>query len=79
MNDPRNPQFSPDQLGEVRRLQALYPHKQGALLPVLHLAQGVAEVPWDWFRQDFKTRHESASQEMEAIRCRSGEVIFGMI
>ena len=27
------------QLAEVRRLQALYPDKRGALLPVLHLAQ----------------------------------------
>jgi NADH-quinone oxidoreductase subunit E len=31
--------FSPDQLGEVRRLQALYPDKRAALLPVLHMAQ----------------------------------------
>ena len=31
--------FSPDQLAEVRRLQALYPDKRGALLPVLHMAQ----------------------------------------
>lgn len=31
--------FTPDQLAEVRRLQALYPDKRGALLPVLHLAQ----------------------------------------
>jgi NADH-quinone oxidoreductase subunit E len=31
--------FSPAQLAEVRRLQALYPDKRGALLPVLHLAQ----------------------------------------
>ena len=33
------PEFSAEQLAEVRRLQALYPHKQGALLPVLHMAQ----------------------------------------
>jgi NADH-quinone oxidoreductase E subunit len=32
-------QFSPDQLAEVRRLQALYPDRRGALLPVLHMAQ----------------------------------------
>jgi len=32
-------QFSEAQLGEVRRLQALYPDARGALLPVLHLAQ----------------------------------------
>ena len=32
-------QFSPDQLAEVRRLQALYPDPRGALLPVLHMAQ----------------------------------------
>jgi NADH-quinone oxidoreductase subunit E len=32
-------EFSPEQLTEVRRLQALYPDPQGALLPVLHLAQ----------------------------------------
>jgi NADH-quinone oxidoreductase subunit E len=31
--------FSPEQLGEVRRLQSLYPDKRGALLPVLHMAQ----------------------------------------
>jgi len=31
--------FSEAQLGEVRRLQGLYPDKRGALLPVLHLAQ----------------------------------------
>ncbi|MGH7278534.1 MAG: NADH-quinone oxidoreductase subunit NuoE [Candidatus Rokuibacteriota bacterium] len=33
------PRFSPAQLAEVRRLQSLYPDKQGALLPVLHMAQ----------------------------------------
>ena len=33
------PEFSPDQLAEVRRLQALYPHPRGALLPVLYMAQ----------------------------------------
>jgi NADH-quinone oxidoreductase subunit E len=32
-------EFSPQQMAEVRRLQSLYPHKQGALLPVLHMAQ----------------------------------------
>jgi NADH-quinone oxidoreductase subunit E len=31
--------FSAAQLGEVRRLQALYPSPRGALLPVLHMAQ----------------------------------------
>jgi NADH-quinone oxidoreductase subunit E len=31
--------FTPEQLAEVRRLQALYPDPRGALLPVLHLAQ----------------------------------------
>ena len=31
--------FTPAQLQEVRRLQALYPDKRGALLPVLHMAQ----------------------------------------
>jgi NADH-quinone oxidoreductase subunit E len=31
--------FSADQLGEVRRLQSLYPDRRGALLPVLHMAQ----------------------------------------
>lgn len=31
--------FSPEQLAEVRRLQALYPSPRGALLPVLHMAQ----------------------------------------
>jgi NADH-quinone oxidoreductase subunit E len=33
------PRFSVEQLAEVRRLQALYPDKRGALLPVLHMAQ----------------------------------------
>ena len=33
------PEFTAEQLGEVRRLQALYPDRRGALLPVLHLAQ----------------------------------------
>jgi NADH-quinone oxidoreductase subunit E len=31
--------FTPAQLAEVQRLQALYPDRRGALLPVLHLAQ----------------------------------------
>lgn len=31
--------FTPEQLDEVRRLQALYPDKRAALLPVLHMAQ----------------------------------------
>ncbi len=39
MSDARNPEFNPEQLAEVRRLQSLYPDKRGALLPVLHLAQ----------------------------------------
>jgi NADH-quinone oxidoreductase subunit E len=38
MPDPR-PEFGPAELAEVRRLQSLYPHPRGALLPVLHLAQ----------------------------------------
>ena len=33
------PAFTAEQLAEVRRLQALYPDRRGALLPVLHLAQ----------------------------------------
>ena len=41
MPDPKRPEFTPEQLGEVRRLQALYPDKRGALLPVLRLAQEV--------------------------------------
>ena len=32
-------EFSPDRLAEVRRLQALYPERRAALLPVLMLAQ----------------------------------------
>jgi NADH-quinone oxidoreductase subunit E len=36
---PKNPQFTPEQIAEVRRLQSLYPERRGALLPVLHLAQ----------------------------------------
>ena len=39
MSDARNPEFNPERLAEVRRLQSLYPDKRGALLPVLHLAQ----------------------------------------
>jgi NADH-quinone oxidoreductase subunit E len=39
MADPRRPEFTPEQLAEVRRLQGLYPDRSGALLPVLHLAQ----------------------------------------
>lgn len=39
MADPRRPEFTAAQLAEVRRLQALYPDRRGALLPVLHLAQ----------------------------------------
>ena len=39
MSDARNPEFTPEQLAEVRRLQALYPDTRGALLPVLHMAQ----------------------------------------
>src|ERR1700741_1681982 len=39
MSDARNPQFTAEQLAEVRRLQGLYPDKRGALLPVLHMAQ----------------------------------------
>src|SRR5229473_1524264 len=41
MPDPKHPEFTPDQLEEVRRLQGLYPDKRGALLPVLRLAQDV--------------------------------------
>ncbi len=37
--DAKRPEFMPEQLAEVRRLQLLYPDKRGALLPVLHLAQ----------------------------------------
>lgn len=39
MAGPRSPEFTPEQLAEVRRLQGLYPDRRGALLPVLHLAQ----------------------------------------
>ena len=39
MPDAKHPEFTTEQLGEVRRLQGLYPDKRGALLPVLHLAQ----------------------------------------
>jgi NADH-quinone oxidoreductase subunit E len=39
MPDPKRPEFTSDQLAEVRRLQGLYPDKRGALLPVLRLAQ----------------------------------------
>jgi NADH-quinone oxidoreductase subunit E len=39
MADAKHPEFTAEQLVEVRRLMALYPDKRGALLPVLHLAQ----------------------------------------
>ena len=39
MPDVHRPEFTADQLAEVRRLQGLYPDKRGALLPVLRLAQ----------------------------------------
>ena len=39
MPDPGHPEFTAEQLAEVRRLQALYPDTRGALLPVLHMAQ----------------------------------------
>ena len=39
MPDAARPEFTPEQLQEVRRLQGLYPDKRGALLPVLRLAQ----------------------------------------
>jgi len=39
LSDPATIVFSEGQLGEVRRLQALYPDTRGALLPVLHMAQ----------------------------------------
>jgi NADH-quinone oxidoreductase subunit E len=39
MADPKHPEFTPEQLAEVHRLQGLYPDRRGALLPVLHLAQ----------------------------------------
>ena len=41
MPDAKHPEFTAEQLGEVRRLQGLYPDKRGALLPVLRLAQDV--------------------------------------
>jgi NADH-quinone oxidoreductase subunit E len=39
MPDAKRPEFTSDQLAEVRRLQGLYPEMRGALLPVLRLAQ----------------------------------------
>jgi NADH-quinone oxidoreductase subunit E len=41
MPDPQHPEFTAEQLNEVRRLQGLYPDKRGALLPVLTMAQEV--------------------------------------
>jgi NADH-quinone oxidoreductase subunit E len=41
MPDATRPEFSAEQLQEVRRLQARYPDRQGALLPVLRRAQEV--------------------------------------
>lgn len=35
----RRPEFTAEQLAEVRRLQSLYPDGRGALLPALHMAQ----------------------------------------
>jgi NADH-quinone oxidoreductase subunit E len=39
MTPTRTIAFTPSQIGEVRRLQGLYPDPRGALLPVLHMAQ----------------------------------------
>jgi NADH:ubiquinone oxidoreductase subunit E len=39
MPDATRPEFTAEQLAEVRRLHGLYPDKRGALLPVLRLAQ----------------------------------------
>src|SRR4029453_5891549 len=39
MPDAKRPEFTSDQLAEVRRLQGLYPEMRGAPLPVLRLAQ----------------------------------------
>ena len=39
MSDAKAPQFTPEQLAEVKRLQGIYPDKRAALLPVLHMAQ----------------------------------------
>jgi NADH-quinone oxidoreductase subunit E len=39
MPDAKRPEFTPEQISEVHRLQGLYPDKQGALLPVLTMAQ----------------------------------------
>jgi len=39
VSDPKAPQFTAEQLAEVRRLQGIYPDKRAALLPVLHMAQ----------------------------------------
>ena len=39
VRDPRAPRFDEGELVEVRRLQALYPDRRAALLPVLRLAQ----------------------------------------
>jgi NADH-quinone oxidoreductase subunit E len=39
MADARHPEFTAEQIAEVRRLQAVYPDGRGALLPVLHMAQ----------------------------------------
>jgi len=39
MPDAKHPEFTAEQLNEVRRLQGLYPDKQGAMLPVLTMAQ----------------------------------------
>ena len=39
MRTRERPEFTPEQLREVARLQALYPDQRGALLPVLHMAQ----------------------------------------
>jgi NADH-quinone oxidoreductase subunit E len=41
MPDAKHPEFTAEQLQEVRRLQGLYPDRRGALLPVLRLAQEV--------------------------------------
>jgi len=39
VSSPRAVEFTTAELEEVRRLQALYPDKRAALLPVLQMAQ----------------------------------------
>ena len=66
--------FSPEQLAEVRRLQALYPDPRGALLPVLYMAQetfGHISLPTE--ERYLTTRPKAAMQLLRTLSTRLRE------